>query len=58
MIPLNYDKLKIDDEFKYHLRTQLNLIDWLVHKPFDETQIVLTKLMSLINSELDESAKE
>lgn len=58
MIPLNYDKLKIDDEFKYHLRTQLNLIDWLVNKPFDETQIVLTKLMSLINSELDESAKE
>jgi hypothetical protein len=52
MIPLNYEKLKLDEEYKYHLRTQLNLIDWLVGKPVDETQIATSKLMSLINSEL------
>jgi len=52
MTPLDYEKLKLDKEYKYHLRTQLNLIGWLVGKPFDETQTAISKLMSQNNSEL------
>jgi hypothetical protein len=57
MTPLNYEALKSDEAFKYHLRTQLNLIDWLISKPFDESQAATSKLMKLINSELDNSNK-
>ena len=53
MTPRSYEALKNDEEFKHHLRTQLNLIGWLINKPADATRIEAEKLLHLINEELD-----
>jgi Family of unknown function (DUF6090) len=55
MIPIDYEKLKNDDEYKYLLRTQLNLIDWLINKPVENTQIECKKLLKIIKKKLDKS---
>jgi uncharacterized protein DUF6090 len=53
MKPLNYEALKSDNEYKYLLKTQINLIGWLIFKPVKTTKIELKKLLSLIDQELD-----
>jgi Family of unknown function (DUF6090) len=53
MKPLNYEALKYDNEYKYLLKTQINLIGWLIFKPVKTTKIELKKLLSLIDQELD-----
>ena len=52
MIPTSFNDLKTDADFKYHLKTQRNLIGWLINKPAENTQIEARKLLSLINNEL------
>ena len=52
MKPLNYEALKSDNEYKYLLKTQINLIGWLIYKPVKTTKIELKKLLSLIDKEL------
>ena len=55
MRPLSYEDLKNDDELKFHLRTQINLIGWLINKPAENTQIEARKLLNMINNELDKN---
>jgi hypothetical protein len=55
MIPIDYEKLKNDDKYKYLLRTQLNLIDWLINKPVENTQIECKKLLKIIKKKLDKT---
>ena len=52
MEPINYEQLKTDNEYLYHLRTQINFIGWLINKPSENTQIECKKLLELINEEL------
>lgn len=54
MIPLDYQLLKKDDEFKYFLRTQVNDIGWLIFKPAERTQNQCKKLYKLIERELNQ----
>jgi len=53
MHPIDYEALKNDNEYKYLLRSQLNLIDWLISKPVVTTRIETKKLLSLIENELN-----
>ena len=53
MKPTDYEALKNDNEYKYLLRTQLNLIGWLIEKPVRNTQNECRKLLRLIESELE-----
>ncbi len=53
MKPLSYGDLKNDNELKFHLRTQINLIGWLINKPTENTQIEAKKLLNIIKDELD-----
>ena len=53
MEPLNYEQLKTDNEYKYHIRTQINLIGWLINKPAEKTRNQCKKLLKLINVELE-----
>ena len=52
MKPIDYEILKNDNAYKYHLRSQLNLIGWLIEKPVKQTQNEGKKLLKLIDSEL------
>ena len=54
MTPYAYDELVNDDEFKHHLRTQRNLIGWLIYKPSERSQIEARKLLSLIDEKLND----
>jgi hypothetical protein len=54
MIPLDYQLLKKDNEFKYFLRTQVNDIGWLIFKPAERTQYQCKKLSKLIERELNQ----
>jgi hypothetical protein len=53
MHPINYETLKNDNEYKYLLRSQLNLIDWLISKPVVTIRIEAKKLLDLIENELN-----
>lgn len=57
MEPLNYESLKTDDKYLYHIRTQNNLIGWLVNKPVEQTRNQCYKLLDLINEELNSLKK-
>lgn len=52
MKPTDYEALMNDDEYKHLLRTQVNLIGWLIEKPVRNTQNECKKLLRLIESEL------
>lgn len=52
MEPINYEQLKSDNEYLYHLRTQINFIGWLINKPTENIKIDCVKLLNMINEEL------
>ena len=54
MEPINYEQLKTDVEYKYHIKTQINLIGWLINKPVEKTRSECKKLLNLINDELEQ----
>lgn len=39
MVPLNFEKLKSDQEYLYFLRTQKYRIGWLLKNPMETTKI-------------------
>ena len=53
MIPIDYASLKNDKGYKYLLRTQLNLIGWLIMKPVDATLVEIKELIQMIEIELE-----
>lgn len=57
MNPIDYNSLKDDQEYIYFLKTQLNLMGWLVEKPIDRATIHGTILKNLIENELDQIGK-
>jgi hypothetical protein len=52
MEPTAYEQLKNDNDYKFYLRSQKNLIGWLIKKPVENTRIECKKLLKLINEEL------
>ena len=52
MQPTDYEALKNDYEYKYLLRSQVNLIGWLINKPVETTKLESKKLLNLIENEL------
>ena len=52
MKPLDYEKLKTDNDFKYYLRTQINDLGWLINYPNENAQVECKKLLRLIEAEL------
>jgi hypothetical protein len=52
MKPVNDNLLKTDKTYAYHLKSQLNLIGWLIEKPVKQTQNQCKKLLKLIDVEL------
>lgn len=53
MHPIDYEALKNDNEYKYLLRSQINLIGWLISKPAVTTRLETKKLLELIENELN-----
>jgi hypothetical protein len=53
MVPLNFDKLKSDQEYLYFLRTQKNHIGWLIEKPIETTRTRVLELLTAIKKEID-----
>ena len=53
MVPIDYESLKNDKEYKYLLRTQRNLIGWLIMKPVDNTLVEIKELTQMIEKELE-----
>ncbi len=57
MHPVDYDGLKNDPEYSYFLKTQMNMIYWRAEYPMREATVHGTRLMGLIEKELDELTK-
>ena len=52
MEPLDFDKLKTDQEYLYHLRTQKNLLKWLIFDPIERTMALVQIAIKNIDKEL------
>ena len=57
MNPTDYKSLKEDKKYIYSLKTQLNLMGWLVEKPIHETTLHGSRLKDLIKNELEQLDK-
>jgi len=55
---LDYEGLKNDPEYSYFLKTQMNMIYWRAEYPMREATVHGTRLMGLIEKELDELTKK
>ena len=53
MVPLNFDKLKSDQEYLYFIRTQKNHIGWLIEKPIETTKTRVLELLTALKKEID-----
>ena len=57
MNPTDYKSLKEDKKYIYSLKTQLNLMGWLVEKPIHEATLHGSRLKDLIKNELEQLDK-
>ena len=57
MNPTDYKSLKEDKKYIYSLKTQLNLMGWLVEKPIHEATLHGNRLKDLIKNELEQLDK-
>jgi len=53
MVPLDYEVLKQDEEFKFFLRSQRNQMKWLIEEPNESTTALIQNTLSLVKEELD-----
>lgn len=53
MVPLNFDRLKTDQVYLYFIRTQKNLIGWLIEKPIETTKTRALELLTALKKEID-----
>jgi Family of unknown function (DUF6090) len=53
MTPLNFDKLKDDQEYLYFLRTQKNHLGWLIKRPILDTKSKIVTLQEDIKKEIN-----
>ena len=53
MIPLDFNKLKTDQEYTYFIRTQKNHLGWLIYKPIEETKAKLNELLKELRLEIE-----
>lgn len=53
MVPLDYEVLKQDEEFKYFLRSQRNQMKWLIEEPNESTTALIHSTLYLVKEELD-----
>lgn len=52
MIPIDFEKLKKDQEYLYFLRTLRNEMGWLIERPIEETQKQVIDLLKSIEKEI------
>ncbi len=52
MIPLDFDKLKSDQEYLYFLKTQRNHIGWMIEKPLESARPRIESLIQEIDKEI------
>ena len=52
MIPLDYEKLKLDQEYLFFLRSLKNQMKWLIEEPIISTRKEVLNLIELIDDEL------
>ena len=53
MVPLDYENLKTDKEFKYFIKTLPNLHYYKLTVPLKDTEVLLKRLLVLIDEELE-----
>ena len=53
MVPLDYENLKTDKEFKYFIKTLPNLHYYKLTVPLEDTEVLLKRLLILIDEELE-----
>ncbi len=53
MIPLDYERLKSDQEYLYFIRTQKHHIGWLIEKPLESTKSKLLVLSEDLKKEIE-----
>lgn len=53
MVPIDFEKLKTDQEYLYFLRTQRNHIGWMIEKPIEATKPRIKKLLLAIEMEIE-----
>jgi hypothetical protein len=49
MVPVDFEKLKTDQEYIYFLRTLRNEMGWLLERPIEDTKIYVTELLQDID---------
>ena len=52
MIPIDFERLRTDQEYLYFIRTQKNLIEWLTEKPLEETKLKVIVLSEDLKKEI------
>ncbi|MGB5171664.1 MAG: DUF6090 family protein [Eudoraea sp.] len=52
MIPVDFERLRTDQEYLYFIRTQKNLIGWLTEKPLEETKLKVIVLSEDLKKEI------
>jgi formate dehydrogenase maturation protein FdhE len=58
MIPINYENLKNDQEYRYFLKTLINKYNWWVEIQAASMQRAINELLTVIERELDNMAEE
>ncbi len=52
MVPLDFEKLKKDQEYIYFLRTLRNEMGWLVERPIEDTKIKVIDVLKMMDDEI------
>ena len=52
MVPLDYEVLKKDEDFRFFLRSQRNQMKWLIEEPNEHTTSMINSTLSLVENEL------
>ena len=52
MVPLNFEKLKSDQEYLYFIRTQKHRIGWLLEKSIETTTTDVLQLLEALKKEI------
>lgn len=56
MVPLNFNKLRTDQEYLYFLKTQRNHIGWMIEKPLEASKPKIEALIIEIEEEINRLA--
>ena len=54
MVPLNFDKLKSDQEYLYFMRSQEHRIGWLLEKSIETTKTRVSELLEALAKEIEQ----